>query len=42
MNGCANWTIEGLHAESLDLDSSAVLSDTSYRDGLLTGSYRWR
>jgi hypothetical protein len=38
VNGCAYWTIEGLHVESLDVNSDAVLSDTSYNDGARTGT----
>jgi hypothetical protein len=38
VNGCEYWTIEGLHVESLDVDSTAVLSDTSFRDGSKTGT----
>jgi len=38
LEDCAYWTIEGLHAESLDLDSDAVVSDSRSREGAHTGS----
>jgi Right handed beta helix region len=38
VQSCSFWTIEGLHVESLDLDSDAVVSDTSFRDGAHTGT----
>jgi hypothetical protein len=38
VNGCAYWTIEGLHVESFDVNSTAVLSDTSFNDGARTGT----
>ncbi len=38
LEDCAYWTLEGLHAESLDVDSDAVVSDGRPREGAHTGS----